>query len=80
MTYKNLNPAYLPGWDDPTCANSKQFGEDWQRSRLSLLLLVPSLVARCERNILINPEHPDFHKITHSLAVPVWWDARLFGD
>jgi RES domain-containing protein len=39
---------------------------------------VPSLVARIERNILINPEHPEFPRITHDPAQPVWWDARLF--
>ena len=34
---------------------------------------------RPERNILINPLHPEFPKITTSLHQPVWWDSRLFG-
>ena len=36
------------------------------------------MVARMERNILINLEHPDAASITHDLHTPVWWDKRLF--
>jgi hypothetical protein len=35
--------------------------------RRSALLLVPSMVARVERNILINPVHPDARRISHEL-------------
>jgi hypothetical protein len=42
------------------------------------LLLVPSVVARMGRNVLINPEHAEFPRVTHSLHQPVWWDRRLF--
>jgi RES domain-containing protein len=79
VAYEMLNPAHLPGWDDISRAPSRAYGEAWQTSRRSLLLLVPSVVARMERNVLINPEHPDFPRITHSLHEPVWWDRRLFG-
>jgi RES domain-containing protein len=44
-----------------------------------LILIVPSVVARIESNILINPEHPEFPKIETSLHQPVWWDKRLFA-
>ena len=37
------------------------------------------MVARVERNILINPLHPDAAGITHDLPEPVWWDERLYG-
>ena len=47
--------------------------------RRSLLLLVPSVVARMERNILVNPDHPEFGRLTHGLHQPVWWDRRLVG-
>jgi RES domain-containing protein len=78
VSYEFLDPARLPGWDDPAGAVSRRFGEQWQAERRSLLLFVPCLVARIERNILIDPEHPEFPRITHDLAQPVWWDARLF--
>ena len=72
-----LNPAHLPV--APRAVASKRYGESWQRSRRSLLLLVPSVVARMELNVLINPEHPEFAGVTHSLHRPVWRDRRLFG-
>jgi RES domain-containing protein len=45
----------------------------------SLILLTPSVVARVDRNVLINPQHPEFPRVTHGLHQPVWWDERLFG-
>ena len=79
VTYETLNPAHLPGWDAPRLPAAQAYGETWQMSRRSLLLLVPSVVARMELNVLINPEHPEFPGITHSLHQRIWWDRRLFG-
>ena len=42
------------------------------------MLLVPSVVARVERNLVINADHPEFARVTVGLETPVWWDARLF--
>jgi RES domain-containing protein len=78
--YEVLDPASLPGWDDAGCAVSQAFGEAWQKSRRSLVLIVPSVVARLDSNILINPESPEFPRINRvSLHRPVWWDRRLLG-
>ncbi len=79
ITYEMAGPAHLPGWDDPGCSVAKAFGAAWQASCRSLLLIVPSVVARMEQNFLFNPEHPQFTRLTHGLHRPVWWDARLFG-
>jgi RES domain-containing protein len=78
LSYEMVNPAHLAGWDADTPGASRTYGETWQTSRRSLLLLVPSVVARMEHNVLINPEHAEFPRITHSLHQPVWWDRRLF--
>jgi RES domain-containing protein len=80
LSYEVVSPYSLPGWDSPGADSSKAFGETWQRQKRSLLLMVPSVVARIENNILINPEHSEFSKITCTLHQPVWWDARLFAD
>jgi RES domain-containing protein len=77
-TYEVVTAAHLPGWDHIGGAASKKHGEAWQQSKGSLLLLVPSVVARMETNILINAEHPEFPQLTCSLHQPVWWDSRLF--
>jgi hypothetical protein len=54
------------------------YGETWHREVRSLLLFVPSVVARVERNVLINPQHPEFRQIKHTLHQPILWDTRLF--
>ena len=58
---------------------SKLFGERWCQERRSAILLVPSVVARLDRNVLINPANPEFALIEASLHEPVYWDRRLFG-
>lgn len=78
VSYEVLNTAMLPNWHLGSFAGSRPFGDAWQQSKRTLLLIVPSVVAREERNILINPQHPEFPTVTCSLATPVWWDSRLF--
>jgi len=42
------------------------------------VLLVPSIVARKERNVLINPVHPDANGFSVTDPEQVVWDERLF--
>jgi RES domain-containing protein len=42
-------------------------------------LIVPSYVARIERNVIINLGHDEARSIAHDLPQPVWWDERLFS-
>lgn len=80
VSYEVFNPPSLPGWDSLPPAASQSFGERWHREGRSLVLIVPSVVARLDRNVLINPDHPEFFEVGHSLHQPVWWDRRLFGS
>ncbi len=79
VSYEVFQTAAYPAWDSKDEALCKKFGEDWFGERRSALLLVPSIPARVERNILINPLHPDAAGITYTLPEPVWWDERLYG-
>jgi RES domain-containing protein len=79
-TYEVLDQAALPDWAEPLAASSRAFGEAWQQTMRSLLLIVPSIVARQDRNFLFNPHHPQFHALQHSIHQPVWWDRRLFAS
>jgi RES domain-containing protein len=72
-----VDPAHLPGWDAPAASPPSLRG--WQQAVRSVLLYVPSLVARMEQNVLINPAHAEFSAITHGRHHPVWWDRRLFA-
>ena len=79
ISYEVLDTAALPDWYLESCATSKPFGQVWQQQKRSLLLIVPSVVARLEKNFLINPEHSEIRHVTTSLHQPVWWDRRLFA-
>ena len=79
LSYEVFNAAAVPDWYLPSAASSKRYGSEWQQQQRSVLLIVPSVVARLEQNFLLNPAHPEFAQITASLHQPVWWDSRLFG-
>lgn len=78
VTYEMVDAGRLPGWDAKDPVVPKKFGEAWCLEKRSLLLIVPSVVARMALNWIINPMAPGFSKITHGLHRPVWWDDRLF--
>ena len=72
--------SMLPsGWDEPDLTVGRAFGNAWIRELRSAVLMVPSVVARKESNVIINPLHPDFKAILVGSAEPVVWDARLFA-
>lgn len=79
-SYEVFRAEAHPGWDGKREEVCKAFGEAWYRERRSALLMVPSIPARIERNILVNPLHPDAAGITYDLPEPVWWDDRLYAS
>jgi RES domain-containing protein len=68
-----------PGWDQADLRVARALGDAWIREQRTAVLMVPSVVARREENVLINPRHPDFSRIVPGHPEPVVWDARLFG-
>ena len=80
LSYEVFSEPALPGWDTMPATVSKAFGEAWCIERRSAILIVPSVVARLDNNLLINPMHPEFPSIKVSLHQPVFWDRRLFGS
>lgn len=80
VSYETFPSDRHEGWAAPDMAVSRRYGEAWALERRSAILLAPSVVARLETNVLINPGHPEFRRITAGLHQPVWWDARLFGQ
>jgi RES domain-containing protein len=67
------------GWDAEDSAMARRFGDDWLASSRSLVLVVPSVVARLEFNAVVNPAHPGFSRVRLSAPEPVVWGQRLFG-
>jgi RES domain-containing protein len=67
------------GWDEyPGCESSREVGDKWVRDLSSAALLVPSAVLRPEKNLLINPAHPDFSKVRVHAPEESALDPRLF--
>jgi RES domain-containing protein len=79
-SYEMFSQPSLRGWDRMPPTISRTFGERWCVEKRSLILIVPSVVARLDNNILINPAHPEFVSVEPSLHEPVFWDWRLFGQ
>ncbi len=79
-SYTSFSVDHVPDWHRADAAAARAFGHRWFTAMESALLVVPSVVARIEENLLINPAHPDAAHIRHGLERPVWWDERLFGD
>ena len=67
------------GWEHADLRVARALGDAWIRERRTAVLVVPSVVARREGNILANPRHSDFSGIAASAPEPVVCDARLFG-
>ncbi len=78
-SYEVVNPDHIKGWADPDGEAARQFGRAWYREARSAILIVPSVVARMERNIVFNASHPEFGNVSVGLETPIWWDGRLFS-
>jgi RES domain-containing protein len=79
---ERVSPDALSGdtWKSPIPANQAitwQIGTAWARAGTSAILIVPSAVIGSGRNLLVNPEHPDFARIELSPPAPFTWDDRL---
>lgn len=75
-----LDPAAHVGWDAlPAGKVSLDWGEQWARSGRSLIARVPSVIVPEELNLLINPRHPDAHRLRATKQRRWLYDGRL-GD
>ena len=67
-------------WQDyPSPKSIRDIGDTWQRDNKTLLLRVPSAVIKNEWNILVNPEHKQFHKVKIVSIESYSFDARLLN-
>ncbi len=75
---KKTDHALPVGWDsDIPGPASKNVGDQWISLGESLILQVPSSIVQQENNYLINPDHPDFHKIVIGSPINYPYDKRL---
>ena len=77
-SYELVTADIIPDWSAPSGVAARRFGHQWYVDNRSAILLVPCVVARMERNVVINTRHADFSGLTVGLETPAWWDRRLF--
>jgi RES domain-containing protein len=58
----------------PECQSA---GDSWIERGQTVALVVPSAVARIETNVLLNPVHRDFARLTIGAIEPMEIDGRL---
>ena len=74
-----LDPTRLPtDWYKTRDESLQHLGDEWIRAGKSVALLVPSAAIRGEWNLLLNPAHADFSKITFREPKRFRFDVRMF--
>lgn len=80
VSIESHNENTLPdGWDQENSSSARTFGDQWLSEARTALLIVPSVIARLDKNILVNPFHSDANKLVVSSPKEIIWDKRLFN-
>ncbi len=77
----SIEMEQLPrGWNSlPPGPASKRIGDAWVASNSTLGLLVPSVVASDEKNLVLNPTHPRFREVRILTKRRIVLDKRLYS-
>ena len=79
ISVENYDEHSLPAeWDSENSTSARAFGDQWLNEARSAVLIVPSVIARLDRNALVNPLHHDANKLIAATPEKVIWDKRLF--
>ena len=76
---RELPESSLPkNWRmEPPPPAIQQIGDEWVKSGQSAILAVPSVIIPEEKNLLLNPKHPEFRKIKIHKPTKFAFDVRL---
>jgi RES domain-containing protein len=80
LSRKRIQAAHMPAhWrETPAPPELVQIGDEFVKKGETCLLLVPSALAVNETNWLINPQHPEFKRISLQAPEPLRYDPRMF--
>ncbi len=67
-----------PHWHETRDESLRRFGDEWIRGGETVALLVPSAAIRGEWNVLLNPAHSGYARITFQNPAPFEFDSRMF--
>jgi RES domain-containing protein len=78
-TTEEISASQLPaGWRSyPAPPRLQEIGAQWIREQRTLALIVPSAVNPEEKNVLINPLHPQARILGAVAAKPFQFDPRM---
>ncbi len=78
---ETLDSSALPAnwFEYPAPAECQRLGDRWAAGGACVGLRVPSAIARIEKNVLLNPAHRDFARLTIGTSDVLSIDARLRG-
>ena len=82
LRIESLEASDLPSdWRTyPAPDSLKDLGTAWVRGNKAVALSVPSVIIPHERNLLLNPAHPDFARIRIHPAEPFAFDPRMWKE
>ena len=82
VSRKRMQTSLLPSnWrETPGPSELAQIGDEFVKKAENCVLLVPSALAVNENNWLLNPQHPEFRKITLHAPEPLRYDPRMFRE
>jgi RES domain-containing protein len=75
VSLKDLKPDWR---SSPPPDSTRDVGTQWVRKGVSAILRVPSVIIPEEYNIVINPQHADFAKITIGDPKHIGLDKRMW--
>ncbi len=79
ISVERIEMKSLPaGWRSVDREDLQQIGADWIASKRSVALQVPSAAIAGEWNVLLNPAHPAFSRISTDSRQPFVFDPRMF--
>lgn len=79
-SFQELTIADLPtNWRDyPAPSSLQKLGSNWLRELRTLALSVPSAVNPDEKNVLLNPNHPEARAMFDVQTKPFQFDPRMW--
>ena len=82
ISRQEIDPRQLPeNWRTLEERETLQeIGSQWLRGAKCCVLAVPSMVIPAERNLLLNPAHPDFSRISIGQPETLESDQRLMRN
>ncbi len=79
LTVEYRDDSNLPdGWNSENSTVARDFGDLWLKESRSAILIVPSVIAKLDKNALVNPVHPESKQLIVSEPQKIIWDKRLF--